>query len=249
MAELVGLARAAFLEAFLPAYNTAHGARYSGEPDEVEHTDWDYRWRGVERNEPPLLVQHTRAHSNVELERRKPAIASKWNYDELQAPLLADGLRGYKVSLQVRALPWNRTEREAMGTAIRDTILRALAVPLAEGEHRSLPPYESTTGSAEIEIANDGGGLSGISVRGPGFEFDEGNTAARAVLALRKKQARLGPQPSEVVLAIFFDITPYDDSDVAAMVSDLRGESINFREVWAVSPWQPGSRADRLWPS
>lgn len=136
-----------------------------------------------------------------------------------------------------------------MGAAIRDTILRALALPLADGEHRSLPRYESSSGSAGIAIAKEADGRSGISIRGPSFEFDERNTAARAVLALRKKQARLGPQHSEVILAIFFDLAPYDDSDVATMVSDLRGEPINFREVWAVSPWEPGSRADRLWPN
>lgn len=248
MAELTGLARKSFLDLFLPAYNRTHGTAYEGEPEEVEHQDWDYRWPGPTRRSLPLLVQHTRAGSNEREERAKRALAGSWTYSEIHEPLLAAGLKGFRLQLAVHSLPSHKRERAAMGAALRQTILHGLLQPLAIGERRELTPFSRGDGIAELVLEGVEPERSQISVTGPPFRYDAHLIAPRAIAALRKKQARLGAMPTEAVLAIFFDLTSYEDSDLAEMRSALETEGVVFREVWVVNPWQPGARADLVWP-
>ncbi len=248
MAELTGLARRTFLDLFLPAYNRAHGATYAGEPQEVAHEEWDYCWAGPTRRSPRLLVQHTRAASDEVEERAKRALAGDWAYSQIHEPLLAEGMNGFKLILALRGLPKDKSDRAAMGVALRQMILRGLAVPLAVGERCQLPTFSRGDGVAEITLEGQEPEQSEISVTGPPFHYDAHLIASRAIAALRKKQLRLGGMPTEVVLAIFFDLTSYEDADLDKMRAAFQSERIAFREVWVVSPWQPGARADRAWP-
>ncbi|MFH0828793.1 MAG: hypothetical protein V1907_01275 [Candidatus Kerfeldbacteria bacterium] len=248
MAELKGLARQKFLDLFLSAYNRIHHTAFAGQPIEAPHTDWDYRWPSSARGAPPLLVQHTCAASNEKEERAKRAIAGQWAYAEIQEPLMSGALKGFKLTIWVHRLPDSRRDRKAMGAVLRETILRSVVSPLSPGEKRILAPHADDMGIAEMELEGIDADRSNISIQGPPFHFDHDVVAARGLEALRKKQLHLGPVPSEVVLAIFFDLTPYGDTELGEMRAALRRETVHFREVWAVNPWQPGARADRLWP-
>lgn len=249
MAELTGLARSTFLSLFLPAYNGTHGTVYAGEPKETEHQEWDYYWEGSGRHTPPLMVQLTRAASDEVEERAKRTLAGQWTYREIHAPLLASDMKGFKLTLALHSLPKDKRGRAAMGEVLRQRVLGGRSVPLALGERRLLPPYSLDDGLAELELEGVESERSEISVTGPPFQYAENLTAPRALLALRKKQARLGTTRTAVALAIFFDLTSYEDADVAEMSAAATQEGILFREVWVVSPWQPGARADRVWPA
>ncbi len=248
MAELKGLARQTFLKVFLPAYNRLHETAYAGEPEEDPHHEWDYRWAGRAPGTLPLLVQHTRAGSDEGEERKKPAVASRWNHDEIHGPLRAVGLRGCRVHLWIHRLPDRPEDRKAIGAAIREVVRKGALLPLAVGERRTLELIEVRGGIAQPELEGTEADFLGASITGPGFAFDEEHVAERALPAVLKKQAHFGPSASDVVLAIFFDLTPYDDGDVKRMVAALKLQRVTFREVWAVSPWQPEARCDRLWP-
>ena len=246
MAELTGLARRSFLDLFLLAYTRAHGTTYVGDPQEVEHEDWDYRW--LLAGSPALLVQHTRASSNELEERAKRALAGQWGHDEIHRHLLDALPRGTKLNVLVHQLPTTASDRQFMGGVIRRHVLGSVSTALAPGQTRNLPSFAERGGMAEIELEGIALDQRQISVKGPPFKFDHNKVAPRGIEALRKKQSRYGPQPSAVVLTIFFDLTGYEERDLAEMRESFGGEQIAFREVWAVNPFQPGARADCVWP-
>jgi hypothetical protein len=136
-----------------------------------------------------------------------------------------------------------------MAAALRADLLAGAIAPLRLGERRTLTRYETENGVAELEIVGRGPGGLCVFVHGPPFQFDCHLVASRGLDALRKKRTLHGPRQTDLVLAIFFDMTPYGEGPLEEMRVALYRDAPSFREVWVVSPFSPGERADRLWPS
>jgi hypothetical protein len=73
-------------------------------------------------------------------------------------------------------------------------------------------------------------------------------TAPRLRAAIDRKSKWLKGHYSDLVLLVYFDVDGYGGSDVEPLRREAASGPNLFRELWGVSLWSPGERADRLWP-
>ena len=244
MGELQGAERAHFIRVFLTGYNTAHGTRYDGEPENPEG-DVDFRWRDPAGG-APLEVQHRRAEADASTERVQPDEGARLVKHFVIDRLRANDVTGVAVVLRLEGpLPTGRRRQPQIGEAVWGAVTAGIAACRRQGSTGQVGPVKLGDVRLSGRVEPTGGKSPAHVVWSPGRSYFD-DSVRRLVAAVGAKSPPGWP-PTGAVLAVHFDVSPYDGDDLLEMRGALNGRVIRYREVWAVSLWHPTERADMLW--
>jgi hypothetical protein len=236
-------------ELFLPAYNGVHSTTYVNPPLPATPAV-DFTWKSPAVGVPPLEVQHTVGAVDQVGDRIRPLATARLSR-AVQEWVKRELPQGYGVHLSVPNA-WGPSVKFAdlLGeiTTGLHRIAHALPLPGAGSFRVPVGGEESTSNCSDlrVEVVRHGQPVGSLA-------FAHGESfmpvaVPRVREAIDRKQADLHGRTSNMVLLVHFDVDGYDADDLSEVRREAGKGTVLFSEVWGVSLWTPGERADRLWP-
>lgn len=246
---------------FLPEYNKMHKTNYffyKFEPEEDKSCD--ILCVDKNRSNGPLKIQYTKAGSDEEIERERPAlvnhIVGKYILDNLRRT----NTKGLFVSLNIDNPPKEKSRIEFLGETLWDMVNPTKYIVPSGGMKRifqyrrnlldypikSIKEFVSDFDLLQLEDQNKPSQVGyGSSRIGDAFL----DATQRALLATLKKVKKIGRSAQDLVLLIDFDVLPYSpEYDLVGIKEEMAKAKPGFCEIWVLNDWRvPGQRTDRVW--
>lgn len=251
MAEPDKYRRQHIAEVFLPAYNRLHGTSYVNPPEHEEPGKaYDLRWKAPARGSMPLEVQLVRGPLDPIGDRVHPGRVGRL-HAAIQAWCDERGLKGFAIWLGHSRPTRQPLSLDAITSFVRDKLEEGLKSSPAPGSTLTLhrPQPHSADPYPKIELTRLPVETRTLVFSTPTPRAYMPQTVPRLRQAIDLKQVKwLHGQSSDLVLLVDFDVDGYHEEDLPELREEVSSGPVLFREVWGVSLWSPGERADRLWP-
>jgi|GEM_PF-5685188 len=239
MAELAIEQRDILLRAFLPAYNAKRSTHFSLDYllDESNDSSCDYHL--VDPDGRELKIQLTRPPGDS---NDRKSIASESEFlRALRAAIEKSGIRGRAIILSYVVLPRGERQRQDLISELLRVVSLVRALPKPPSgiviSQQDLRGYAGSLGKhffylKLIDMPKED--AQTVVLMGPYLGSLVPDPAMQIKESYFKKLNRYRSSAVDLVLLVYFDMSPYDADEGESMISALSPFSDQFREVWVL---------------